>query len=105
MFEQLALRKLSQTLAFDMYIGVLECAHLVVRMARFFDIYIYKWKNHFFKMKGGYRDGLKHQKGRNKGSSHSKVAQSHMTPSLYLCFIVYYMQVIRITRMFILPIN
>ena len=25
-----------------------------------------KWKNHFFKMKGGYRDGLKHQKGRNE---------------------------------------
>ena len=48
-----------------------------------------KWKNHFFKMKGGYRDGLKHQKGRNKGSLHSKVAQSYMTPSLYLCFIVY----------------
>ena len=40
-------------------------------------------------MKGGYRDGLKHQKGRNKGSLHSKVAQSYMTPSLYLCFIFY----------------
>ena len=51
--------------------------------------YSYKWKNHFFKMKGGYRDGLKHQKGRNKGSLHSKVAQSYMTPSLYLCFIVF----------------
>ena len=51
--------------------------------------YYYKWKNHFFKMKGGYRDGLKHQKGRNKGSLHSKVAQSYMTPSLYLCFIVF----------------
>ena len=38
-------------------------------------------------MKGGYRDDLKHQKGRNKGSLHSKVAQSYMTPSLYLCFI------------------
>ena len=50
---------------------------------------VYKWKNHFFKMKGGYRDGLKHQKGRNKESLNSKVAQSHMTPSLYLCFIVY----------------
>ena len=37
-------------------------------------------------MKGGYRDGLKHQKGRNKGSLHSKDAQSYMTPSLYLCF-------------------
>ena len=48
-----------------------------------------KWKSHFFKMKGGYRDGLKHQKGRNKGSLHSKVAQSYITPSLYLCFIVY----------------
>ena len=47
----------------------------------------YKWKNHFFKMKGGYRDGLKHQKGRNKGSLHSKDAQSYMTPSLYLCSI------------------
>ena len=46
------------------------------------------WKNHFFKMKGGYRDGLKHQKGRNKGSLHSKVAQSYMTPSLYLCSIL-----------------
>ena len=51
------------------------------------ECYIYKWKNHFFKMKGGYRDGLKHQKGRNKGSLHSKVAQSYMTPSLYLCSI------------------
>ena len=40
-------------------------------------------------MKRGYRDGLKHQKGRNKGSLHSKVAQSYMTPSLYLCFIVF----------------
>ncbi|CAI8052914.1 hypothetical protein GBAR_LOCUS28945 [Geodia barretti] len=47
-----------------------------------------KWKNHFFKMKGGYRDGLKHQKGRNKGSLHSKDAQSYMTPSLYLCLIL-----------------
>ena len=53
------------------------------------DAIMYKWKNHFFKMKGGYRDGLKHQKGRNKGSLHSKVAQSYMTPSLYLCFIVF----------------
>ena len=35
----------------------------------------------------GYRDGLKHQKGRNKGSLHSKDAQSYMTPSLYLCLI------------------
>ena len=49
--------------------------------------YNYKWKNHFFKMKGGFRDGLKHQKGRNKGSLHSTVAQSYMTPSLYLCSI------------------
>ena len=39
--------------------------------------------------RGIYRDGLKHQKGRNKGSLNSKVAQSYMTPSLYLCFIVY----------------
>ena len=39
-------------------------------------------------MKGGYRDGLKHQKGRNKGSLHSKVAQSYMTPSLYPPFIL-----------------
>ena len=44
-----------------------------------------KWKNHF---KGGYRDGFKHQKGRNKGSLHSKVTQSYMTPSLYLCSIL-----------------
>ena len=50
--------------------------------------YIHKWKNHFFKMKRGYRDGLKHQKGRNKGSLHSKDAQSYMTPSLYLCLIL-----------------
>ena len=42
-----------------------------------------------FKMKRGYRDGLKHQKGRNNGSLHSKDAQSYMTPSLYLCFIVH----------------
>ena len=47
--------------------------------------YIYKWKNH---LKRGYRDGLKHQKGRNKGSLHSKDAQSYMTPSLYLCVIL-----------------
>ena len=47
-------------------------------------LYFYKWKNHFFKMKG---DGLKHQNGRNKGSLHSKVAQSYLTPSLYLCSI------------------
>ena len=40
-------------------------------------------------MKGGYRDGLKHQKGRNKGLLHSKDAQSYMTPSLYLCVIVH----------------
>ena len=51
-------------------------------------VYIYKWKNHFFKMKRGYRDGVKHQKGRNKGSLHSKDAQSYMTPSLYLCLIL-----------------
>ena len=49
---------------------------------------VYKWKNLFFKMKGGYRDGLKHQKGRNKGLLHSKDAQSYMTPSLYLCLIL-----------------
>ena len=40
------------------------------------------------KIKGWYRDGLKHQKGRNKGSLHSKDAPSYMTPSLYLCLIV-----------------
>ena len=50
-------------------------------------IHVYKWKNHFFKTKGGYRDGLKHQNGRNKGLLHSKVAQNYMTPSLYLCSI------------------
>ena len=33
----------------------------------------HKWKNHFFKMKRGYRDGLKHQRGRNKGSLHSLI--------------------------------
>ena len=47
-----------------------------------------KWKNHLFKMKG-YRDGLKHQKGRNKGSLRGKDAQGYMTQSLYLCFVVY----------------
>ena len=36
-----------------------------------------------------YRDGLKHQNGTKTGSLHSKDAQSHMTPSLYQCFIVY----------------
>ena len=41
----------------------------------------------FLQNERGYRDGLKHQKGRNKGSLHSKVAQSYMTPSLYLCSI------------------
>ena len=68
-------------------VGERERANLVVRSSGIFCLYIYKWKNHFFKMKGGYRDGLKHQKGRNKGSLHSKVAQSYMTPSLYLCSI------------------
>ena len=58
----------------------MQCCHKLLKMVG---------KNHFFKMKGGYRDGLKYQKGRNKGSLHSKVAQSYMTPSLYLCFIVY----------------
>ena len=66
--------------------SALEAAHAHLHDVR---TYIYKWQNHFFKMKGGYRDGLKHQKGRNKGSLHSKVAQSYMTPSLYLCFIVF----------------
>ena len=47
-----------------------------------------KWNNHFFKMKEGYRDGLKHQKGINKGSLHSKVAQSYMTPSLIYSFTI-----------------
>ena len=42
----------------------------------------------FLQNEGGYRDGLKHQKGRNKGSLHSKDAQSYMTPSLYLCLIL-----------------
>ena len=32
----------------------------------------------------GCRDGFKHQKERNKGSLHSKVAQNYITPSLYL---------------------
>ena len=41
----------------------------------------------FLQNERGYRDGLKHQKGRNKGSLYSKVAQSYMTPSLYLCSI------------------
>ena len=36
----------------------------------------------FLQNQRGYRDGLKHQKGRNKGSLHSKVAQSYMTPSI-----------------------
>ena len=34
-------------------------------------------------MKVGYRDDLKHKKGRNKGSLHSKFAQSYMTPSQF----------------------
>ena len=41
----------------------------------------------FLQNEGGYRDGLKYQKGRNKGSLHSKDAPSYMTPSLYLCVI------------------
>ena len=32
----------------------------------------------------GHREGLKHKKGRNKGSLHSKGTQNYMTPSLYL---------------------
>ena len=32
----------------------------------------------FLQNEGGYRDGLKHQKGRNKGSLHMKYAQSHI---------------------------
>ena len=40
----------------------------------------------FLQNEAGYRDGLKHQNGRNKGSLHSKDGQSYMTPSLYLCF-------------------
>ena len=68
-------------------------ATLLFEETVFFDlqtgsVHIYKWKNHFFKMKRGYRDGLKHQKGRNKGSLHSKDAQSYMTPSLYICLIL-----------------
>ena len=38
----------------------------------------------FVEDEGGYRDGLE----RNKGSLHSKVAQSYMTPSLCLCSIL-----------------
>ena len=41
----------------------------------------------FLQNEGGYRGDLWHQKGRNKGSLHSKDAQSYMTASLYLCFI------------------
>ena len=36
---------------------------------------------------GGHRDGLKHQKGGNKVSFHSKDTQNYMTPSLYLYLI------------------
>ena len=45
-------------------------------------------ENHFFKMKGiwGWLEAPKRKK---QGSLHSKDAQSHMTPSLYLCFIVH----------------
>ena len=43
-----------------------------------------KWKNHFFKMKGGCRDLLELQKGKNKEWLLSRATQNHMTPSLYL---------------------
>ena len=56
------------------------------RMAGMYCIQVEK---SFLQNERGYRDDLKHQKGRNKGSLHSKVAQSYMTPSLYLCFIVF----------------
>ena len=75
---------------FDDYLFALRKMHKldVMQVSEgFFEqlmVHYYKWKNHFFKMKGGYRDGLKHQKGRNKGSLHRKVAQSYMTPSLYI---------------------
>ena len=42
----------------------------------------------FLQNEGGYRDGLKHQKGKNKGSLHSSDTQINMTLSLYLCMIV-----------------
>jgi hypothetical protein len=35
---------------------------------------------------GGYRDGLKHEKERNKWSPHCQDTQSYMASSLYLCF-------------------
>ena len=79
----------SQTFPYASFIGQTLANHSYVKFSHIgYWLSGYKWKNHFFKMKGGYRDGLKHQKGRNKGSLHSKDAQSYMTPSLYLCLIL-----------------
>ena len=74
-------------------VTIMQCCHKLLKIVE------NKWKNHFFKMKvGSYRDDLKHQKGRNKGSLHSKDSQSYRTPSLYLCFIVYKQSLIYQTK-------
>ena len=47
-------------------------------------LFILQVEKSFLQNEGGYRDGLKHQKGRNKGSLHSKDTQSYMTPSIII---------------------
>ena len=46
--------------------------------------YTYKWKNHFYEMKGDVGMSL-HEKGRNKKCLHQDT-KSLITPSLHLCF-------------------
>ena len=48
-------------------------------------LFIHKWKNHFFKMKGDIGMGWSSNKERNKEWLLSKATQNYMTPSLYLC--------------------